>query len=224
MTRVNHKLGNILRHACLQCIYTWLKQSKKWEVPTVNGSIVVVGVLICCELFHSVCDLKAVQIKMQCSLIQEAMHCEFNLDHNVTKATKNIYCVEDEGAVDHSTVTRWFKKFCSGCKNINCTKDEGAVDCSTVTRWFKKFCSGCKNINWTKDEGAVDCSTVTRWFKKFCSSCKNINCTKDEGAVDCSTVTRWFKKNIYDQARSGRHKTVNSHYQNTAKPSDSPKH
>ena len=30
--------------------------------------------------------------------------------------TKNICCVEGEGAIDHSTVTRWIKKF---CKNIN---------------------------------------------------------------------------------------------------------
>ena len=35
------------------------------------------------------------------------------------EATKNICFVKDEGAVDHSTVTTLFKKFCSGCKNLD---------------------------------------------------------------------------------------------------------
>ena len=33
--------------------------------------------------------------------------------------TKNICCVKDSGAVDHCTVTRWFKKCCLGCKNLD---------------------------------------------------------------------------------------------------------
>ena len=35
------------------------------------------------------------------------------------KVTKIICCVKSEGTVDHSTVTRLFKKFCSGCKNLD---------------------------------------------------------------------------------------------------------
>ena len=35
------------------------------------------------------------------------------------EATWNISCEKDEGTVDNSTVTRWFKKFCSGCKNLD---------------------------------------------------------------------------------------------------------
>ena len=35
---------------------------------------------------------------------------EFKLGHNTTEATKNI-CVNGEGEVYHSTVTRWFKKW-----------------------------------------------------------------------------------------------------------------
>ena len=42
---------------------------------------------------------------------------KFELGHNAMEATKNI-CVKGEDAVDH-TVTKWFKKFCSGCKNLN---------------------------------------------------------------------------------------------------------
>ena len=35
----------------------------------------------------------------------------FELGHNVMEATKNICCAKGEAAVDHSTVTRWVKKF-----------------------------------------------------------------------------------------------------------------
>ena len=31
--------------------------------------------------------------------------------HNNTEVTKNICCLKSEGAVDYSTVTRWFKIF-----------------------------------------------------------------------------------------------------------------
>ena len=41
------------------------------------------------------------------------------MSHNDTEATKNTSCVKDEGAVDHSTVIRWFNKFCSGYKKLN---------------------------------------------------------------------------------------------------------
>ena len=32
---------------------------------------------------------------------------------------KNICCTRGEGAVDHSTVTRWLKKFHFSCKNFD---------------------------------------------------------------------------------------------------------
>ena len=32
---------------------------------------------------------------------------------------KNISCAKGEDALDHSAVTRWFKKFCLGCKIFN---------------------------------------------------------------------------------------------------------
>ena len=43
---------------------------------------------------------------------------EFELDHSTTEAIKNIFCAKGGGAVVYSTVTRRFKKFCSGCKNL----------------------------------------------------------------------------------------------------------
>ena len=38
--------------------------------------------------------------------------------YNAVEAAKNICCVKGEGAVDDSTVTRWFKTFCSSCKAL----------------------------------------------------------------------------------------------------------
>ena len=35
---------------------------------------------------------------------------QVKLNYNVTEATKNICSVKNEGAIDHNTVTRWFKK------------------------------------------------------------------------------------------------------------------
>ena len=37
---------------------------------------------------------------------------ELKLGHNAVRTTKNIYCAKGEGIVDHSTVTKWLKKFC----------------------------------------------------------------------------------------------------------------
>ena len=44
---------------------------------------------------------------------------KFEQGHNDAEAIKNICRAKGEGAVDHNTVTRWFKKFCSGCKNLD---------------------------------------------------------------------------------------------------------
>ena len=82
-------------------------------------SIMVIGVLTCCALLHSMCDLKATQMNMQCSLIWKLMLYEFKLDYNTVDATKNICGTKYGGTIDHNTVTRWFKKFCLGCKNLD---------------------------------------------------------------------------------------------------------
>ena len=44
---------------------------------------------------------------------------KFKLCYNVVKVTKDICCANGEAAVDHSTISRWFKKFLSNCKNLN---------------------------------------------------------------------------------------------------------
>ena len=68
----------------------------------------VLGVLTCCALLQSVCDLKAAQMNMQFSLIGNSCFMSSNCAMTL-EATKNICWVKDEVAVDHSTLTRWFK-------------------------------------------------------------------------------------------------------------------
>ena len=71
-----------------------------------------------CALLHFQCDLKAAKINVQFSLIWEIMLSKFELIHNVTEVSKNISQKVKGRLVDHSTVTRWIKKFCLGFKNL----------------------------------------------------------------------------------------------------------
>ena len=60
---------------------------------------------------------------------------EFELGLNATEATKNICGAKGEGAFNRRTVTRWFKKFQSGCKNFDNQKGPDRtkiVDSETV--------------------------------------------------------------------------------------------
>ena len=59
--------------------------------------------LTCCVLLHSMCDLKATQMNVQCTLIQELIFYEFDLGYNAVKVTYKICCVKGEDAVDQST-------------------------------------------------------------------------------------------------------------------------
>ena len=100
---------------------------------------------------------------------------------------------QGESAVDHTTVSRLFKK------------GESAVDLSTVSRLFKK---GEMTVNHStvtrclkKNESAVDHSIVSRWFKNVCTSCKILNNQPRSGspkkqdseavlqAIDANTVS-----------------------------------
>ena len=91
-----------------------------WEVSAVGGSIMVTGVLTYCALLYSnVCNLKTTQKNIHYSLIQELVLYKFKLGHNLTKATKIIFCMKGEDAVEYGAVTRCFKKFCSSCKTLN---------------------------------------------------------------------------------------------------------
>ena len=67
------------------------KQFKSWKVLTVVGSIMVVRMLTCCALVHSICDLKVTRMNVQHISIQKLMLYEFKLGHNVIEVTKNLF-------------------------------------------------------------------------------------------------------------------------------------
>ena len=50
----------------------------------------LVGVLTHYPLLYFMCDLKATQMNVQCSLIREFMIYKFKLSHNTVEAIKNI--------------------------------------------------------------------------------------------------------------------------------------
>ena len=54
----------------------------------------VVGALTNCVLLHSMCNLKATQMNMQCSVMWELMYYELEVAHDAMEATKNICFVK----------------------------------------------------------------------------------------------------------------------------------
>ena len=48
---------------------------------------------------------------VQHCLIRKLILYEFELVHNTMKITQSVCGAKGEGAIDHSTMTRWFKKF-----------------------------------------------------------------------------------------------------------------
>ena len=72
-------------------------------------------------LFHSICDLKAVQVNGQRNLIWELMIYELKLSHGVIEAKKkqkNSFAKND-GTVERSKEIGGLKDFRSMCKNID---------------------------------------------------------------------------------------------------------
>ena len=64
-------------------------------------------------------NLKDAQMNLQCNLIQDIMFYEFDLGYRVLEAIKIISYTKGEYAVDHSWVTRVFKRFHFGCTNFD---------------------------------------------------------------------------------------------------------
>ena len=62
----------------------------------------VIGMLTFCALLYSMCNLKAIQMNMQCSLIWELTVYEFEQGYKGRETTKNICCAKGEGTVDHN--------------------------------------------------------------------------------------------------------------------------
>ena len=83
--------------------------------------------------FSTYCQI--IILYVQCSLIWRLMLYKFEQHHNAKEAAKNICWVKGHVAVDHSTVTEWFKKFCSSCEKLNnqeMSSHPNAVDSGTV--------------------------------------------------------------------------------------------
>ena len=61
------------------------------------------------------------------SILQTPCGIKKKMNRNAMEDTKNICCAKGEVAVDHSTVTRWFKKFRLSCKNLNYRTRSGGL-------------------------------------------------------------------------------------------------
>ena len=103
---------------------------------TVVSIIMTISVLAHYALLHSMCDMKVTQMNLQSSLFQEFMLYEFKLGCNITDTIKNICCAKVKGTVDHISVSRSFKKFCSGYKNLNDQAMSGMLK-----TWILRLCS-----------------------------------------------------------------------------------
>ena len=57
---------------------------------------------------------------------------------------ENICCTKDEGTIDHSTVTKWFKEFCSVCMNL----DDQARSAKPKTVDFEAIETNLESSTW----------------------------------------------------------------------------
>ena len=74
---MNEKFCNILLRPSLRRIYHVTE-----AVEAVVGSIVVVGALTRCVLFHLVCDFKVTRMNVERNQIRALLLHEFELGHN----------------------------------------------------------------------------------------------------------------------------------------------
>ena len=56
-------------------------------------------------------------------------------EFQTVEATQSLCCTKGEGKVDHSAVTRWFKKFCLIYKNL----DDQVLSCKPKIRDSKNM-------------------------------------------------------------------------------------
>ena len=103
--KISQKFYNNLIHASIWHIDHIAEAVQAVEGNHCGISIMVVGVLTCYALLHSMCNLKAAQMNVQCSLIQELMLYELKRGHNAIEANKNICCAKGENTVIHSIIS-----------------------------------------------------------------------------------------------------------------------
>ena len=83
------------------------------------------------------------QINMQCSLIREITLYKFELCHITEEVTKNICFAKGGATADYSTVSKWFKNFCSNCKSLN---DQAKSDRSKTVDYEALFQASEANL------------------------------------------------------------------------------
>ena len=97
----------------------------------------------------------------------------FKLSHDTTEATKNICWTKGKDTVDHGTVTRWMKKFCSGCKNLDNQASSGKpkiMDCEVALQAIEVN----PMSNTLKVSDKLDTFTTfakASWAAELCLSC-----------------------------------------------------
>ena len=102
-------------------VYFWTATSCN-IIYNVTWCNIIYNVTRCRSPAHSLLhygDFLIVQMNVQRSPIWQIFFTSSNWANNTVKVTNNIFWVKDEGAVNHCTINRWFKKFRSGCIKLD---------------------------------------------------------------------------------------------------------
>ena len=124
------------------------------------------------------CDLKAVQMKVHHSLIQQLIRYLSELGRNAAAVTKNVCCAKKERAANHSTVTKWTKKFRLGSKNFYVRTESGgptSVDSKAVLHAVEANTANCR----LRVSGAIPQFNVVRHLQD--------SGYKQHGQLNCSS-------------------------------------
>ena len=105
---------------------TWMKLFKSCKILAGVINVVVVSTLPRYALLFTVCDLKAALMNVQCILIRQLMLISLNWAiHCRNQQQKKNCSTKVVGAFNYRTVTRWLKKFRSGCQNFDDPANSG---------------------------------------------------------------------------------------------------
>ena len=118
---MSQKFYNILVvHIVCSAYISWPKQFKLWKVLTMVGSILVVGMLTCCALLHSMCELKAAQLNMQHIIISRTsiLWVPTGLITPPQKQPKPFVVQKVKGYLIHCKVIRWSRNFALVARNL----------------------------------------------------------------------------------------------------------
>ena len=163
---------------------TWSKQFNQWNIPTVVGSIVVVGVLTHSALLHSVCDSKATQMKAQEIILI--------LYWAITpwKQPKEFVVWK----VKTKLITVYFKKFCSSYKNFNNRTRSGKPKTMDFKAVLQAIEANPMRMSWriSGEFGITQSSVVRNLYnlsKTIWNYCKIFDTLSKNGKLMYCTIT-----------------------------------